>query len=552
MKRHVQVEGIREWAADHLLELQSEPLKVLDRFFGQFGPYILEGCEVTPAADGDDLHDVAPGLVVLAGKDHSGADAVMVVPFAGATGVSLPLCLTLAWEERKRKYVTGGIKPIAYDYYAEASAVAPDEETPHLLLSEATPRFVDMLLPDRKQYMVESGSYPRFTAANALKLGGKSARCYLRTTGTAADSSKLGGVEAAEYVKRPELDGLDLTEVGEIRLFVVGQPFEDDDYLPCDGSILELEDYPDIGLPIRLAKGGGNSNSKVASSGDDTITASITMHDTYCTLRVRNAKYVSSSAYVSPNIPVSFDGNVLATPAFAKYVDGNWFVGVYTSLSSIDLYHSSSINGQEKWTKKASMVAQYRDIIKAGSYWLLLSSTSVMRSTNLTSWSSITPVGEYADHIDGRTIVVSASAAHRSDNITSWTPLSLSLDTGESLTGIAHSTDEWIITTNKGAIFVSTDNGITWEKQQTRFTRIDKILWTGRHWVVCANNTVARSVDDTTEDWFVAEDTISASGLFMMGIGKSFILGSTSISMGRHLPNITGDQNTKSYIRVKK
>ncbi len=179
MKRHVQLEGVRKWAGDHLLELQSEPLQVLDRFFGQYGPYVLQGCEVTPAVEGNELFDVAPGLVVLAGKDRNNDDAVMVVPFAGGTGFPLPLYLTLAWDIRRHEYVSGGVKPIAYDYYAAGSTVQPAAGTPHLLLNARTLRFVDKILPDRANYALQNGTYPNFTAGNSLKLGGRPASDYV-------------------------------------------------------------------------------------------------------------------------------------------------------------------------------------------------------------------------------------------------------------------------------------------------------------------------------------------------------------------------------------
>ncbi len=152
MKRYVQVEGVRKWAGDHLVELQSEPMQVFDRFFGQYNSYVLQGCEVTPAAS-DDLYDVAPGLVVLAGKDRTGSDTVMVVPFAGAPSSPLPIYLTLAWSVRRREYVTGGVKPIAYDYYATASTVESDAGTPYLLLNDKTPRFTDAIQDNLHRFL---------------------------------------------------------------------------------------------------------------------------------------------------------------------------------------------------------------------------------------------------------------------------------------------------------------------------------------------------------------------------------------------------------------
>ena len=38
MKRHFQTVGVRNWAGDDLVELQSEPLAALDAFFSECGP----------------------------------------------------------------------------------------------------------------------------------------------------------------------------------------------------------------------------------------------------------------------------------------------------------------------------------------------------------------------------------------------------------------------------------------------------------------------------------------------------------------------------------
>lgn len=134
MKRQVQYEGVKKWAGSDIVECQSQPLEAIDRFFGQYGPHILQGCEVTTSGD---RADISAGLVALEGKDADGNDVCMVVPFEGVTGTVLPVYLTLSHTVRERPYVDGSVKPVAYDYKAVASAVEPDDGSPYLEITAA-------------------------------------------------------------------------------------------------------------------------------------------------------------------------------------------------------------------------------------------------------------------------------------------------------------------------------------------------------------------------------------------------------------------------------
>lgn len=145
MKRHVQTVGVRSWAGDDLVELQREPLAALDAFFAEYGPCIVQGCEISESTDGAGTFDVAPGLVALEADDQAaGLRRVMVMPFLGASGVALPLYLTAAVETLADVYGDGKSKPIAYVYTAQASGVDPGDEAPHLTLAaDGGNRFVD-------------------------------------------------------------------------------------------------------------------------------------------------------------------------------------------------------------------------------------------------------------------------------------------------------------------------------------------------------------------------------------------------------------------------
>lgn len=67
MKEHFQDHGVRKWAGNDLIELQSEPLAALQTLVEPYAPCILQGCRVKE--NGDGTITVEPGLVALQGKD---------------------------------------------------------------------------------------------------------------------------------------------------------------------------------------------------------------------------------------------------------------------------------------------------------------------------------------------------------------------------------------------------------------------------------------------------------------------------------------------------
>lgn len=161
MKRHTQQPGIRQWAGEDLLELQSEPLKALDGFFEEYGPCVIKGCHVTD--NGDSTYNLSPGLVALAGTDAAGAATFKVVPFAGIDAMPLPVYLTLTHSVVERPYINGQVKPIAYDYRAGVSAIRPDSGEYLELSADSIPRFVDV---------IQNAEHRFFTDAEREKLKG--------------------------------------------------------------------------------------------------------------------------------------------------------------------------------------------------------------------------------------------------------------------------------------------------------------------------------------------------------------------------------------------
>lgn len=153
MKRHVQVPGIRQWAAEDFLELQSEPLKAIDGFFEQYNPCVLKGCNLTD--NGNGTYNLTAGLVTLSGTDASGSKTFKVVPFSGLVGTPMPVYLTLAYSTVERQYVDGAMKPIAYDYYAAATVVKPTAVPFLELTADAIPRFEDVIQDSSHRFMTD-------------------------------------------------------------------------------------------------------------------------------------------------------------------------------------------------------------------------------------------------------------------------------------------------------------------------------------------------------------------------------------------------------------
>ncbi len=162
MKRQVQYEGVKKWAGSDIVECQSQPLEAIDRFFGQYGPHILQGCEVTLSGD---RAEISAGLVALEGKDVEGNNVRMVVPFEGVTGTVLPVYLTLSHTVRERPYVDGSVKPVAYDYKAVAAAVKPAESTPYLEITAAGGRRFSDVVQDAGHRFITDAERTKWNAA---------------------------------------------------------------------------------------------------------------------------------------------------------------------------------------------------------------------------------------------------------------------------------------------------------------------------------------------------------------------------------------------------
>lgn len=154
MKRHVQKTGVRQWAGEDLLELQSEPLKAIDDFFSEYGNCVIKGMEVKPALNGS--YDITEGLVALSGVDADSKPAFKVVRFAGIESTTLPIYLTLAHHVLERPYSDGQVKPVAYNYYAAVSNIKPESGDYLEVAAENIPRFVDVIQDAKHRFFTDT------------------------------------------------------------------------------------------------------------------------------------------------------------------------------------------------------------------------------------------------------------------------------------------------------------------------------------------------------------------------------------------------------------
>ena len=153
MKEHVQKTGIRQWAGEDFIDLQSEPLKAIEGFFKEYGSCIIQGGHVT--SNGNGTFSVSSGLAALSGKDVEGNDTFKVVPFAALEKTTLPVYLTLTCSIVERAYMDNKVKPIAYEYKAAVAAVKP-EGVSYLELSEKVLRFVDVMQDTAHRFMTDT------------------------------------------------------------------------------------------------------------------------------------------------------------------------------------------------------------------------------------------------------------------------------------------------------------------------------------------------------------------------------------------------------------
>lgn len=143
MKEHFQDQGVRKWAGDDLIELQSESLVALQGLVEPYAPCIIKGCEVSLVSGSN--YKVSAGLVALHGNDHTGAACVKVARVDEIPSTILPVYLTLTYTTATRVYSDGKSKAVSHNYMANVSTVQPEEGEYLTIGVDGGPRLVDTL-----------------------------------------------------------------------------------------------------------------------------------------------------------------------------------------------------------------------------------------------------------------------------------------------------------------------------------------------------------------------------------------------------------------------
>lgn len=143
MKEHFQDQGVRKWAGDDLIELQSESLTALQGLVEPYAPCIIKGCEVSVVSGSN--YKVSAGLVALPGNDHTGSPCVKVARVDEIPSTVLPVYLTLAYTTDTRVYSDGQSKEISHNYTANVSTVQPEDGAFLAIGVDGGSRLVDTL-----------------------------------------------------------------------------------------------------------------------------------------------------------------------------------------------------------------------------------------------------------------------------------------------------------------------------------------------------------------------------------------------------------------------
>lgn len=130
MKRHIQEPGVRKWSGNDLLELQSEPLRIADGFFSQWGDCVICGCAVSAGTLG-------AGLASIGG---------LTLPVSETEVRVWPVFLVADEEHIQREYADDVVRDIAVSRFAKVVQTRPEEGTPYVEIAEdGTPGFFEKL-----------------------------------------------------------------------------------------------------------------------------------------------------------------------------------------------------------------------------------------------------------------------------------------------------------------------------------------------------------------------------------------------------------------------
>ncbi len=163
MIKQVQQPGVRNWYGDDFTGIQNEVFKVLEGFFGDYGNYIVSGCQVIV---NNGVYSINPGVVIL--SDPTDGPQLAYYPGKGNVG-QWPVYVGLSKTTTNDTYEDGNNKPVQITYSAVDSpnppggsyvAIQQNGSTTRIwdLIQNSTRRFVtDALINQWSQNIVQAG-----------------------------------------------------------------------------------------------------------------------------------------------------------------------------------------------------------------------------------------------------------------------------------------------------------------------------------------------------------------------------------------------------------
>ncbi len=447
MKRQVQHLGIKKWTADDLLDLQQQPLEVIDGFFEQFGNLIIKGCEVD-----FEIGAIAPGIVGLAGLDPADKATYKVAPFAGAVDVKAwPAYLVLERTTVERPYVDGVMRPVAHVYSAVLSQDKPADDMPCLEIGgEHDARFLDAIQDARHRFLTQQ------QIDNLLLPPPPTGDGYM-----AVNDPKAG-------VRWESADG---NKVGEIITLSAVQSINDERYLHCDGSQIDPIDYPDLNLPRRLLSfkahalpvNGIHSHLHIARVGDFMLAIGVGNNSGIAAARVGQEWSVVA-------IPSIFSGFTVRGLVF--FAEKFYLLGVNQNTSPMQWRLLESSDWGATWRLNSEWTSSY-----IGGYGLLtiLDEQLVAFTGNEVRVSFNPPLWEIktaAENWDNNTKVIKANGIYmrwRSDRAESSTDLLTWRIVDSDAIGLSFVEGFFFISKRDGII--KTADGLSLPKVTTTLTR---------------------------------------------------------------------------------
>lgn len=194
MKRHVQETGVRKWSGNDLLDLQNEPLRVLDEYFGQWGDCVICGCAVSE-------NTIGAGLVSVGG---------LTLPFDGTEVATWPAYLVADVEHVQREYADDVVRDIALRRFAKAVYTEPEEGTAFVeVTAEGAVRFSDRMQAAWLTALQSSvASLQGTDRTHTQQIADLLRQVLTLTETTGQHGSQIGTLQSADRILAQSIEGL--------------------------------------------------------------------------------------------------------------------------------------------------------------------------------------------------------------------------------------------------------------------------------------------------------------------------------------------------------